>query len=276
MTNFILCSPSSSGLSLALAQHLFKTTTIPLLLTTRHPCPSSLQSTFLAPFSNGPASQNLNPSRLHFTHLDFTKEPTIKEASDSLPTLLNTPNPLLRWAWVTPGLLYPERSPYDLDLRKVRETFDVNVIGHLLMIKHFSKYLPRPSSSPLTITQAMGLPDSGRAVWVNMSARIGSISDNQLGGWYSYRASKAALNQITKTFDVYLKQRGGKAMCVGMHPGTVETGLGRGEFWEGVRRQGKVVMGREEAAEKVVGVVRGLKGEQSGRCWDWKGQEVPP
>lgn len=109
-----------------------------------------------------------------------------------------------------------------------------------------------------------------------MSARVGSISDNSLGGWYSYRASKAALNQATKTFDVYLRQKGGRAMCVGMHPGTVRTGLGGGEFWEGVRRQGKVLLETGEAAERVVGVVRRLSGEQGGRCWDWKGEEIPP
>lgn len=177
---------------------------------------------------------------------------------------------------MTPGILHPERKPDDLDCQKIKETFDVNVIGHLLMIKYFSKYLPRGSSDTSVPNEhRKGLPESGNAVWVNMSARVGSISDNQLGGWYSYRASKAALNQVTKTFDIFLRQKGGKAICVGMHPGTVKTGLGGGEFWEGVQKQGKLLMEPAEAAERLVGVVRTLKAEQGGRCWDWKGQEVP-
>lgn len=66
-----------------------------------------------------------------------------------------------------------------------------------------------------------------------MCVRIGSIRGNQLGGWYSYRTSRAALNQVTKMFDVYLRLGVWKSMCVGMHPEMMETRLGRGEFRRG-------------------------------------------
>ncbi|KAL9003224.1 MAG: hypothetical protein Q9188_003886, partial [Gyalolechia gomerana] len=113
-----------------------------------------------------------------------------------------------------------------------------------------------------------------QAVFACMSARVGSISDNQLGGWYSYRASKAAVNQLVKTFDAYLRQSAGeKAMSVGLHPGTVKTGLSR-EFWGSVK--GEKLFGGEFAAERLVEVVRGLGVEGRGRCWDWEGKEVPP
>lgn len=106
-----------------------------------------------------------------------------------------------------------------------------------------------------------------------MSARVGSISDNALGGWYSYRASKAAVNQIVKTFDIYLKQRSGdKAIGVGLHPGTVKTGLSK-EFWGKVREE-KLFSG-EFAAERLGVVVKGVGVDGRGRCWDWEGKEVP-
>lgn len=107
-----------------------------------------------------------------------------------------------------------------------------------------------------------------------MSARVGSISDNSLGGWYSYRASKAAVNQIVKTFDIHLKQSAGeKAIAVGLHPGTVKTGLSK-DFWGNVR--GEKLFSGEFAAEKLGEVVRNVGTEGRGRCWDWAGKEIPP
>lgn len=107
-----------------------------------------------------------------------------------------------------------------------------------------------------------------------MSARVGSISDNRLGGWYSYRASKAGVNQIAKSVDVYLKQRcEGKAMCVALHPGTVKTGLSE-EFWGSTPSE--KLFGAEWVAGRLCEVVRGLGLEGRGRCWDWEGKEIPP
>ncbi|KAF2859156.1 hypothetical protein K470DRAFT_259171 [Piedraia hortae CBS 480.64] len=107
-----------------------------------------------------------------------------------------------------------------------------------------------------------------------MSARVGSISDNRIGGWYSYRSSKAALNQITKTFDLHLKTvAGDRAVAVAMHPGTVKTGLSEG-FWGNVAED--KLFEPEFAAEKLMNVINRLKVEQRGRCWDWKGEEILP
>ena len=108
-----------------------------------------------------------------------------------------------------------------------------------------------------------------------MSARVGSISDNStLGGWYSYRASKAGVNQLARTFDIGLKQSAGeKAMCVALHPGTVKTGLSE-EFWGNVMRE--KLFSAEFAAERLCEVVRGVGLEGRGRCWDWEGKEILP
>lgn len=107
-----------------------------------------------------------------------------------------------------------------------------------------------------------------------MSARVGSTSDNSLGGWYSYRASKAGVNSLTKGFDIWVKQRSGdNAVAIAYHPGTVRTGLSR-DFW------GKVEEGKlfepGWAVERMCGVVGKVGIEGRGRCWDWEGKEVLP
>lgn len=108
-----------------------------------------------------------------------------------------------------------------------------------------------------------------------MSARVGSISDNNdIGGWYSYRASKAGVNQVTRTFDNYLKMTAkNNALSIGLHPGTVKTGLSK-EFWNNVP-EGKL-FSPEYSVEKLMEVVNSRTTEHRGRCWDYKGDEVPP
>lgn len=177
-------------------------------------------------------------------------------------------------AFTTPGILHPERSPAQLDANNMLQTFRINTIGPLLLMKHFSSFLPRKSATMTALPAAAAeyLPE--HATWVTLSARVGSITDNCLGGWYSYRASKAGVNQAIKTFDNHLKtSSGSNALAISMHPGTVKTGLSK-EFWNNVK-EGKLFE-PDFAAGKLLDVVRGLTLEQRGRCWDWKGEEVPP
>ena len=107
-----------------------------------------------------------------------------------------------------------------------------------------------------------------------MSARVGSIADNSAGGWYSYRSSKAAVNQIAKSLDIYLKNNSGeKAMAVSLHPGTVKTSLSE-EFWESTPKD--KLFTPEYSAQRLIEVVKGLGQEDRGKCWDWEGKEIPP
>jgi len=101
---------------------------------------------------------------------------------------------------------------------------------------------------------------------------VGSIEDNHRGGWYSYRASKAALNQIVKTFDLNLKMHPQDAIAVGVHPGTVKTDLSKG-FWG--KEERPELFEPEKAAENLVKMVGHLRTEQRGKIWDWAGEEVP-
>lgn len=103
---------------------------------------------------------------------------------------------------------------------------------------------------------------------------MGSIGGNRLGGWYSYRASKAGLNQAVKTLDVWLEQKSGRrAMAVCVHPGSVKTALSR-EFWEGAQKRGEL-QSADEAAGKVLDMVMGLGVEEGrGGFWDHKGKRI--
>lgn len=172
-------------------------------------------------------------------------------------------------AFAVPGLLFPEKSPKQINHDDALLTFRTNTLGPMLLLKHFSEFLPKKA---VKLQNARGLPD--QAVWATMSARVGSIADNSLGGWYSYRASKAAVNQVTKTFDNHLRTSSGdNAIAISMHPGTVKTEFSK-EFWSNVK-PGKLFE-PEYVAEKLVDVVIKTDNSSRGKCWDWKGEEVPP
>jgi NAD(P)-dependent dehydrogenase (short-subunit alcohol dehydrogenase family) len=227
---------------------------------------------------------------------DFTTdESSISAASEHCSKRFPKDTHHLHLAFAIPGILYPEKSPGQIDATDALKTFEVNAIGPLLLIKHFSAFLPTkktslPPPKPQDTQEEDDSPawrglDPSRATWCAMSARVGSISDNRLGGWYSYRASKAAVNQIVKTYDNYLKSSAGdKAMAIGLHPGTVKTRLSK-DFWGSVRKE--KLFEPEWVAERLVGMVSGgIEGkdgrrrsigvEGRGRCWDWDGTEVPP
>lgn len=175
----------------------------------------------------------------------------------------------LRLAFAIPGILHPERSPAQIDYRRALETFQVNTLGPMLLMKHFCPFLPRKTTE---LTAEDGLP--GNAVFAVMSARVGSITDNRAGGWYSYRSSKAAVNQIVKSLDIHLRSNAGeKAMAIALHPGTVKTGLSR-NFWETTPIER--LFSPEFSAEKLIDVVKGMTVQGRGRCWDWEGREIPP
>jgi len=287
---WIFVCPSSRGIGFALTRHLLRTTcpNRPILATAR---PSTdldkLKEQLLHgtihnhdTATNSSAGNNNNKQRLHLVHMDVTREQSIKTASHKVATGLFPPaSHHLHLAFALPGILHPERSPAQVDYDHALETFKVNTLGPMMLIKWFERFLPRngtvidnTSSSSNRTNDTRALPET--AVWTSMSARVGSTSDNRLGGWYSYRASKAAVNSITKTFDHRLRQRSGeKAMAVAYHPGTVATDLSK-EFWDGVP-PGKLFT-PEHAAEKMAWVVMGLKEEQRGRVWAWDGKEIMP
>ena len=163
---------------------------------------------------------------------------------------------------VATGLLHedgrgPEKAWGELDGAWLARAFAVNAIGPALVAKHFLPIMPR----------------EGRSVFAALSARVGSISDNKLGGWYGYRASKAALNQLVRTLSIEDRRRNKRGVVVALHPGTVDTALSR-PF------QGNVQPGRlfapDRAAVQLLDVIDGFGPADSGKLFDWEGKEVQP
>jgi len=148
----------------------------------------------------------------------------------------------------------PEKTWRQLDAANLARSFALNAIGPALIMKHV---LPR-------------LPRSGKAVFATLSARVGSIGDNRLGGWYSYRASKAALNQLVRTAAVELARRSPEAVCIALHPGTVATALSAPFAASGLEVHSPAV-----AARHLLAVVDRLSADANGGFFDWRGQPVP-
>jgi len=152
------------------------------------------------------------------------------------------------------GALQPEKSWRQIDPVQMQKVFALNAIGPALLIKHFLPLLPR----------------DGKAIFAALSARVGSIGDNHLGGWYSYRASKAALNQLLHTAAVELKRRQPQAICVALHPGTVDT-----QLTKPFARAGLDVQATDLAADRLLAVMDGLEIGDSGGFFDHHGKTVP-
>lgn len=273
---WILITPANRGIGRALTRHMLRTTTLPILATARTN-PSAVKASLL---ENLPSSSSSPADRLHVLPLDVTSEPSIAAAAAHATALFPPATHHLHLALAVPGILHPEKSLRQVDADAALMTYRVNTLGPLLLLKHFSEFLPKKRTTPL-------LPDDAdeqdgettrlpaHAVWAAMSARVGSVSDNRAGGWYSYRSSKAGVNSLAKSFDLALRVRSGeRAMAVAYHPGTVRTDLSR-EFWGSVKED--KLFDVEFAAEKMVEVVtRSVGLEGRGRCWDWKGEEILP
>jgi NAD(P)-dependent dehydrogenase (short-subunit alcohol dehydrogenase family) len=114
------------------------------------------------------------------------------------------------------------------------------------------------------------LPTEGKSVFATLSAKVGSIGDNRLGGWYSYRASKAALNQLVRTAAVELRRRQPQALCVALHPGTVATALSAP-----FAKSGLDVRTPVEAAQRLLAVMNGLNAVDSGGFFNHDGTPLP-
>ena len=151
----------------------------------------------------------------------------------------------------TPDFL-PEKKIGDLNAAQLLETFRVNTFGPALVLRAFAPLL-----------------DADRSTFAFLSAKVGSIGDNRLGGWYSYRASKAALNMIVRTAAIELARTKPGAIVVAMHPGTVDTALSRPFRGAQIGRVAVV------AAGEMLDVLGSLGHEDSGAFVSYDGKRLP-
>lgn len=155
------------------------------------------------------------------------------------------------------GDLSPEKTWRHIDADALARVFAVNTTGPALVAKAVLGRLPR----------------EGKSVFAALSARVGSISDNRLGGWHAYRASKAALNQIIRTCSIELARKRPDGLIIGLHPGTVDTALS--EPFQGNVPEGKLFT-PDYSARRLLTVIDTLTPQHSGRCFDFAGEEVLP
>ena len=195
-------------------------------------------------------------SRSHSNCIDFADESTIAKSAALVSEICK--DAPLRLLIVATGFLHangqgPERSLKQLDKEYLQQTMLVNTIGPALVLKHFAPLLPQIGDVRLAF----------------ISAKIGSIGDNALGGWYGYRAAKAALNQIVKTASIELKRHNKQSICVALHPGTVSTALSKP-----FSKSGLNVRSPEVAARELLSVIHALTPTQTGGFFDYKGDSI--
>lgn len=185
--------------------------------------------------------------------LDITDEDSIKKAAESITEPLDL-------IFVATGILHdgdlqPEKTLRSLDAEQMERVFRVNAFGPALVAKHFLKLLRKDE----------------RTVFAALSARVGSISDNRLGGWASYRSSKAALNMLLRTIAIEHRRRYPESIIAGLHPGTVDTDLS-------APFQGNVPDGSlftpTYSATQLLKVLDGLTPKDSGNLFAWDGERI--
>lgn len=188
--------------------------------------------------------------------VDVTDEATVATAAQHVARLDGDVRLIINAAGVLQDALIaaPEKTWRQLDAGNLARYFAVNAIGPALLIKHFLPLLPRV----------------GKSVFATLSARVGSIGDNRLGGWYGYRASKAALNQLVRTAAIELARQRPAAVCVALHPGTVDTPLSSRHD-----KAGLTVRTPREAAELLAAVMERVTPGDTGCFLDQLGEPIP-
>ncbi len=191
--------------------------------------------------------------------IDYEKESLLAQAAHWTQAQCAPSGLDLRLIVVCTGFLHgptgqPERSWQQLDSAYLSHSFLINALGPALMIKHFFPLLPR----------------QGICRTIFLSARVGSIGDNRLGGWYGYRASKAALNQLVRTASIEMSRRNRESVVAALHPGTVDSPLSAP-----FSKSGLQVRSPQEAAAQLEPVIHALTAAQTGQFVDAQGQTVP-
>jgi NAD(P)-dependent dehydrogenase (short-subunit alcohol dehydrogenase family) len=191
--------------------------------------------------------------------MDITREAAIQAAAERISAV----EPRLDLMINVSGVLHdssrgmrPEKRLEDIELENLEYSFRVNAFGPILMAKHFHRLLNHPD----------------KAVFASLSARVGSIEDNGLGGWYAYRAAKAAQNQFSRTAAIELGRRARQTIVLALHPGTTDTDLS-------TPFQGRVPEGKlfsvDFVTDQLLGIIDQAGPEDSGRFLAWDGQPIP-
>jgi NAD(P)-dependent dehydrogenase (short-subunit alcohol dehydrogenase family) len=245
---FALILGATQGIGLGFVKRLLEQPTV-----------SKVFATYRTPEAAGEllALQTANPDRLICFALDITEEPQISD----LVQKIQTQTKKLHWAINCIGVLHkgsfqPEKSLSQLNPERLMQYFQVNSIGAALLAKHLV---------PL-------LKHGDRSTFATISAKVGSIGDNQLGGWYGYRASKAALNMLMKTAAIEYGRKSPNTIIVLLHPGTTDTRLSQ-PFQRNVPPE--KLFSTERTVAQLWAVLDRLEPANSGQFFSWDGTVLP-
>lgn len=195
----------------------------------------------------------------NITHqlIDYTNEDSIEAAAKSASQEGKLDLVIVATGILHDGEIQPEKNIKDLTREKFVHIYEVNTVVPALIAKHFLPHLEKDK----------------KAVFAALTARVGSVSDNNLGGWYSYRCSKAALQMVIKNASIEVGRLNKNAVIVSLHPGTVASHLSE-PFQAHVAEDH--LFKPEFAAEKLLEVIGGITPAQSGSIFAWDGEEIQP
>lgn len=207
--------------------------------------------------------QNQNPDRLNIIQLDTTEPNSILNAANEVSKIHSHVNLLLNVSGLlhVPNQIKPETNLQRCTLQSLETVFATNAFGPLLCSQAFESLLQSSEGT-----------EEKPAVIGNLSARVGSISDNRLGGWYAYRGSKAALNQLSKTMSIEFARRRNKIAVVLLHPGTTDTDLSK-PFQKNVPPE--QLFSKERTVKQLLNILDGVTMKATGSFYAWDGKIIP-
>jgi NAD(P)-dependent dehydrogenase (short-subunit alcohol dehydrogenase family) len=244
----VLVTGASSGIGLAMVQALLENEAVAGVCAVSRRAGASPELQALG---------RLHPARLHRIDADLSTDAGLQAVAAGVRSTTDVLHLLVNCAGMLHGdAVRPEKSLASLDRAALEQVFALNAFAPILLVRALLPLLGRQSP----------------CVLASLSARVGSIGDNRLGGWYAYRASKAAQNQLLRTLSIELRRSHPLAACVLLHPGTVDTPLSR-PFQS--RVPADALFPPAHAARRLLDVIAGLRPCDSGRFIAWDGSDVP-
>ncbi|KAG1971937.1 C-factor [Pimephales promelas] len=208
--------------------------------------------------------------RMTVLKLDVNKEDDIKRAAENVKSAFGKVDLIIN----SSAMLHPsgkgETSLRDVSAQGTISTLATNTVGPLVMAKYFAPLLQKGTGAFGQQPPEKEKQHSG--IIVNMTARVGSIGDNVLGGWYSYRMSKAALNMATRNLSIELGRGRSKIVCVSLHPGTVNTDLSR-PYHRNIAKD--KLFSAEYSVQCLMNIIDNLNIEKTGKAYAWDNNEIP-
>ena len=207
-------------------------------------------------FSFSRSSIGIDNNKVKHFLIDIENESSIENAAKSIEET-NFDEIIIASGLLHTNDFGPEKSIKDLKADNILKVFNVNTVGPAIIGKYFLPLLNKDNKSVMAF----------------LSARVGSISENKLGGWYAYRASKSALNQVIKTFSIELKRTNPKAIIIGLQPGTVDSELSA-PFKRSVSNN--KLFTAEYSVSQLLEVIERADESSSGNLISWDGEIISP